>query len=346
MVRNGATATWSYDLARSVIYSRQGDPANAGVERDGIPPIRTNDVFYGAIDLDRVSTIPHADIQMRLFSRMIADLLADAMPLPHLWYFPNASRTMLVLTGDAHGNPDSNFQEAISVVEARGARMSFYLSRFGSFPTSSEVSTWRARGHEFGMRHPFATPDNQTINAGLQDGQSYFSGQNYGTPSRTTRIHLIEWQGWADAAQLEANYNVGLDTTFYTIGPAVTYSGTNQANGYINGSGLPMRFINQSGNIVPVYQQVTSLIDEQLIVGSSSEGLSPNQALAVSRQLIDDSQAGGYSAITTQFHSTIFRGAQCCPGSKARWITPTASIFQCGLPSTGSAIPSGAPRPR
>src|SRR5262249_426774 len=41
VVQSGKTVTWAYDLARSVLYARQGDPANAGVERDGVPPIRT-----------------------------------------------------------------------------------------------------------------------------------------------------------------------------------------------------------------------------------------------------------------------------------------------------------------
>ena len=55
VVRFGNTATWSYDLARSVAYARQGDPANAGVDDDGLPGLRTIDVFFDEIDKDRVS---------------------------------------------------------------------------------------------------------------------------------------------------------------------------------------------------------------------------------------------------------------------------------------------------
>ena len=39
VVRSGRTATWAFDLARSVAYRRQGDPALSGVERDGILPV-------------------------------------------------------------------------------------------------------------------------------------------------------------------------------------------------------------------------------------------------------------------------------------------------------------------
>ena len=69
VVRYQQTASWSFDLARSVAYSRQGNPAYAGTDRDGQPPIRSTDIFYGAIDLERIQ-IPHADIEMRLLSRL------------------------------------------------------------------------------------------------------------------------------------------------------------------------------------------------------------------------------------------------------------------------------------
>ena len=62
----GRTAAWSFDLARSTAYTRQGDPAFAGQERDGVPVLRTTDIFYDNIDKQRMS-VPHADVQMRLF---------------------------------------------------------------------------------------------------------------------------------------------------------------------------------------------------------------------------------------------------------------------------------------
>ena len=46
----GQAAAFTYDLARSIVYTRQGNPAWAGQDRDGIAPvaIRSNDLFYGA----------------------------------------------------------------------------------------------------------------------------------------------------------------------------------------------------------------------------------------------------------------------------------------------------------
>ena len=36
------------DLARSVVYTRQGNPAWVGQERDGAVGIRPDDLFFGA----------------------------------------------------------------------------------------------------------------------------------------------------------------------------------------------------------------------------------------------------------------------------------------------------------
>ena len=45
----GQAAAFAYDLARSVVYTRQGNPAWAGQKRDGTPNgIRPDDLFYGA----------------------------------------------------------------------------------------------------------------------------------------------------------------------------------------------------------------------------------------------------------------------------------------------------------
>jgi hypothetical protein len=315
VVRSGRTVTWAYDLARSVVYSRQGDPANAGVDRDGSPPIRSVDVFYRAIDLDRVF-LPHADVQMRLFSRLAGDLLADAFPVPRLWYFPNGALTLFVPTGDLHGHDPRVVRDQIASIEARGGQLTTYVTRYVPHPTSAEADAWRAAGHEFGL-HPYGAADQMSLDAGFRAAASWFATRGPGKAGRTVRIHQIEWTSWVGPAQIEARHNIGMDTSFYTWGPAATYPDGHQAHGFINGSGLPMRFVDESGTIVPVYQQVTSIIDEQLAVGDSSEHLSPPEALAVARKLVDDSLNGGYSALVAQLHTDYFTWAEVRPWAEA-----------------------------
>ena len=96
----GQAAAFTYDLARSVVYTRQGNPAWAGQERDGIAPIRSDDLFFGAsagdpqpdwVDLDKVA-IPQADEQQRLLANLITQMNLDRKPLPRFWYFPRGTR--------------------------------------------------------------------------------------------------------------------------------------------------------------------------------------------------------------------------------------------------------------
>ena len=38
---------FTYDLATSIVYTRQGNPAWAAQERDGFTPIRSDDKYFG-----------------------------------------------------------------------------------------------------------------------------------------------------------------------------------------------------------------------------------------------------------------------------------------------------------
>ena len=70
------------------------------------------------------------------------------------------------------------------------------------------------------------------------------------------------------------------------------------------------------------------------VTGVYSQGLTPAQALAVSRQLIDDSQAGGYSAIATQFHVDAYVFGEVRP-----WVDGT--LGYAGEPA-GADVDRGA----
>ena len=71
----GQAAAFTFDLARSIVYTRQGNPAWSGQERDGIAPIRSDDLFFGGAQADWVNLnkveIPQADEQQRLLANMI-----------------------------------------------------------------------------------------------------------------------------------------------------------------------------------------------------------------------------------------------------------------------------------
>ena len=122
----GQAAAFTYDLARSVVYTRQGNPAWVGQERDGADGvIRSNDLFYGNasfdpqpdwVDLTKVA-IPQADEQQRLLANLILQMNTDRKPLPRFWYFPRNLEAVVVLTGDDHG-----FGGTINRFEANAAQ--------------------------------------------------------------------------------------------------------------------------------------------------------------------------------------------------------------------------------
>jgi hypothetical protein len=310
---NGRGTAFLYDLARNVVYTRQGNPANANIDRDGDGVLRTIDLFQGStpwVNLDRVA-IPQADIQQRLFARLVRDAVANAHPLPQLWYFPGTAKSVLVVTSDAHANPVAWYQTVVNSMNALNADVTFYLSIGGGL-ANSQVQTWRGQGHEFGI-HPYANrpdtypPYNITS---LSQGYTVYSnwfGLTFSTPkSRTVRNHQVAWRGWTDAADYAVANGMAMDTNFYSWGRWLRKSNGTWARGYINGSGQPMKFMRADGTILPYYQQMTTLVDEQLVSGAGDggtlENLSVSGAATVSRQLIDASIAGDYAAIMTQFH--------------------------------------------
>jgi hypothetical protein len=89
----GQAAAFAFDLARSIVYSRQGNPAWARQERDGIAPIRSDDLFFGAaagdiqpdwVDLNKVA-IPQAAEQQRLLANLVLHVNRARKPFPRFW---------------------------------------------------------------------------------------------------------------------------------------------------------------------------------------------------------------------------------------------------------------------
>src|SRR5918994_7028628 len=103
----GAAAAFTYDLARSVVATRQGNVAWAGQKREtesATAPIRSHDLFFPDwVDFARIR-IPQADEQQRLLANLLLEMTRDRTPLPRLWYLPRGEKAAVVLTGDDHGN--------------------------------------------------------------------------------------------------------------------------------------------------------------------------------------------------------------------------------------------------
>src|SRR5262249_1532832 len=81
----GQAAAFTFDLARSIVYARQG---NLGQDRYGMPPISANDPLIGGgpnyVNLDNAA-IPEAGELQRLLGNMILSMSAPerAKPVGH-----------------------------------------------------------------------------------------------------------------------------------------------------------------------------------------------------------------------------------------------------------------------
>eukprot|EP00850_Spirogloea_muscicola_P004569 SM000019S05113 [mRNA] locus=s19:1146362:1151999:+ [translate_table: standard] len=280
-VTGGQVAAFTFDIARSVVYTRQGNPAWAGQERDMISPKRSDDLFYGVVGQEWVNRdkvhIPQADELMRLLSNVIRALTLDIKPLPKLWYFPNYYKVVIILTGDEHGdgNVASRFDNLMAadppscnLTRWECIRGSSYFYLGGSF-SNTQAQHYQSLGFEMGVHVNTGCADwtPATLDQFYVDQLGSFGEKYTSVPPQTThRTHCIAWSDWATQPKVELSHGIRLDTNYYYYPPFNTQgqpgwiSGTYV--GHMSGSALPMRFADLDGTIIDVFQVMTEMTDE------------------------------------------------------------------------------------
>lgn len=332
---DGLAVAFAFDPAKSIAYMRQGNPQLVDQDTDGLAGVRTVDKFVGWIDLERIE-IPQADEQQRLFANILSSLCKQ--PLPRLWYFPGDKKCVLIATGDSHSNPANYIEEVLDIVDRHGGHFTVYYSpqivndvgraerlarfwltdyvpfvsdllgkEFGS-PTPLMVEAWRERGHDITL-HPY-------VETGLDEWELYwreFTGRGYAPVSQTVRTHRILWTGWTETARVQAAYGMRMNFDYYHVGPSLQKKNGEWPNGHLTGSGRPMKFIDERGRIINLYQQLTHIADEHLIPmdvpgWGGWPQLTAQQAVDVAKGLIDRSvKQNDYCAIGGQFHVDPFQ---------------------------------------
>ena len=327
----GRAVLWAFDLGEQVALARQGDPARADQERDGLEGIRAVDLFADRLDLATLP-VPYADEQQRLLGNLLAWELADHLPLPRVWYLPGHASAVLVATSDAHENIEATIDEVVGAFEARNGHVSIYytppsvtpwhravrrarwtaatlpligglLRNPTSLPSPSRIADWTARGHDFSP-HPDGLP---SADAGLLQAVEAFSALGYPIDTATLRTHRILWHGWVDSAREQAARGVRMNLDFYQVGPAFERADGQWAWGHFTGSALPMRFVDEAGRVIDSYQQPTQFVDEHVLgpLGGFA-GLSVDQSLDVLASLFPEDGDGRAVAIGAQFHVDPF----------------------------------------
>jgi len=348
LVGAGQAAAFTYDLARSVTYTRQGNPAWSGEARDAAntPPIRAYNLFFGAasfdpepnwIDFNKVA-IPQADEQQRLLANLMLQMNMGKIPLPHFWYFPSGVKAVVIMTGDDHGSyyggsaTASRFADFIaaspsgcSVANWQCVRGTAYL-----FPnivatttlTNAQVAAYVAQGFEIAA-HVDSASDCQDwttseLNSDYSNFLASFASEFPSLPApQTHRMHCISWSDYDSQPTVELSYGIRLDTTYY-YWPS---SWINNEPGMFTGSGMPMRYTDRNGNLINVYQATTQMTDES------------GQTYPYNIDTLLDNAVGGsgyYGVFTANMHNDVGSATYGYPGPGASYIVSSAQSL--GVP--------------
>lgn len=271
----GSAAAFTYDLAQSVVETRQGNPAWAGQHRLGTSPIRSTDLFTGStapntdwLDLDKVA-VPQADVQQRLLANLITTSAASSQPIPRFWYLPNGDKAAVMLTGDdhGHGGTTGRFDQlaaesppGCSVAEWTCLRATSYV--FPGTPISdAEAAQYTADGFDIALHTSTGCSDftDESLNRDLTEQAAALAAQLPSIPPPSSnRTHCVVWSDWSGEPRAELAHGIRLDANYYWWPPQLAAT----RPGLFTGSGIPMRFADADGSLIDVYQVPTQITDE------------------------------------------------------------------------------------
>ncbi len=254
----GAWAVFAYDLAESTVYLHQGRPDQASTgaypDLDGDRSYKPNDLFVGYLD-PALCPYPQADLQQDVLVRIIEWLAGRTSPLPRLWHYPEAAPAAAFINGDGDSMSREDLVNTIATVDRFGVPYTTYLMLQDHPKIEPEYEfALRQYGHDFGQ-HAFAgaLPSLAEMRSGLESEMEAFRTR-YGHDPVTYRGHSVIWAGWTETAAYLRENDVRLDTNFAP--------GRYHHSGYINGSGLPVKFMDEDGRLIDLYEQATLSTDD------------------------------------------------------------------------------------
>jgi hypothetical protein len=273
----GQAAAFTYDLARSIVYTRQGNPAWAGQNRDGVGPPRPNDLFFGNATgdpqpdwLDTLKiAVPQADEQQRLLANLVLAMNRDRKPLPRFWYFPRDEKAVVVMTGDDHaeGGTAQRFEDyktfspaGCSVADWECVRSTSYV--YPNSPlTNAQADSYDAQGFEVALHvnTGCTTSSPAQLEGDYTEQLQAFGAKYTAIPApQTNRTHCVAWSDWATQPKVELNHGIRFDTNYYHY-PDFWIGAL---PGFMTGSGMVMRFADTDGTAIDTWQAHTHMDDE------------------------------------------------------------------------------------
>jgi hypothetical protein len=274
-VNGGKAVAFTYDLMRSIVYTRQGNPAWAGQKRDGTSgPIRSDDLFFGGsspdwVNLNKVA-IPQADEQQRLLVNIILQGNLHRKPMPRFWFLPKGHKAAVVMTGDDHSNDGTTgrFNQYLTlgpntaqdIADWNSVRATSYIYT-GTPISNAEVQAFQNQGFEISLHLNTGCEDftAASLNNDLTTQIAQLSAQLPSIANPVThRTHCLVWSDWATASKQQALKGIRLDVNYYYWPGAWVQN----RSGMFTGSGMPMRFADLDGSLIDIYQAATQMTDE------------------------------------------------------------------------------------
>ncbi len=310
----GTWAVFAYDLAESTVLLHQGRPDQASTgsnpDLDGDRMYKPNDLFVGYLDPE-LCPLPQADLQQDILVRIIEWMAALTQPLPRLWHFPEAAHAVAFINGDGDSMALADLMNTITTADRFQVPYTTYLM-MQDHPKVEPAyeSAHRQRGHDFGQ-HAFAgaKPSLEEMRSGLRSEMEAFRTR-YGHESVTYRGHSVIWAGWTETAKYLRENKVRLDTNFAP--------GRFHYAGYVNGSGLPVKFMDEDGRMLDIYEQTTMSTDDGWTADKIfATPLSVEECIALSKEQADAAIDEYHTVYHPYFHPLRTRAG---PTSSQQWL--------------------------
>jgi large repetitive protein len=282
----GKAVAIMYDLARSVVLTRQGNPARLfqSLLLDSVP--RSGELFAnGFLDVNNYA-IPQADEQQRMLVNLMFNTYNDRMPLPRFWYLPGGRRAAVMMTGDDHNiDATADFFDLLSnppyspvgcsVADWTCARATSWVYSGVNRLKNGAAQRYTLAGFEIGPHVSMNVDDGPcSVWGGEADVLARFNARlgefqsTYGiAPAATHRTHCFAFADWDTTPRIEARLGIRLDENYTPF----ALPGTQNRLGRINGGAMPMRFASFDGPLIDVYQVASDFDYEYFSEGTSSD---------------------------------------------------------------------------
>lgn len=320
-IGKGRVILFAFDPAESIVRQQQGRPEQASTaslpDFDADSTYRPNDLFFGQLDF-ALRDVPQADLQRTLFIRAI-EWLTESSPLPRLWRFPRDAPAAALFDGDSDSMDLQDFRNVLDVCDRYGAPFATFLMRESiKILSPEEEAAARARGHTFGP-HPWAGP--QPTVTELRDALTANCAEfaaAYGYRPRIHRGHWLVWPGYVDHACSLQSAGIELDANFT--------AGWGFKGGYVNGTGLPARFIDEDGRLLDVYEQSTISTDDGWLTPKGGlPAMTLAEAISRSCTMIDAAVDRYHTVYHPYFHPKPIKGGGAIPYPTRPWLDSVLS---------------------